>query len=104
MPSAAQLALTRGHDALFAAHGEVGTWGDGTRQAAGVRQVQSQPGLDGRGTVEETVFVVRRATVPAPLPEVGEPFFIDGIEHRLVSLRPGQMPGTIALVLEEVLR
>jgi len=54
--------------------------------------------------MEETTFIVRRADLPAPLPALGEPIHLAGIEHRLAALRPGQMPGTLALILEEPLR
>lgn len=102
MPTAAQTALARGHAVLFASHGEEATWAGGT--VRGVRQVQAQPGLHGRGTVEETVFVVQRADLPPTLPAVGETFSLGGASHRLAALRPSQMPGNLALVLEEILR
>ena len=106
MPTAAQTALARGHALLFASHGEAATWAvtGGTATVQGVRQVQSQPGLEGRGPMEETTFIVRRADLPAPLPALGEPIHLAGIEHRLAALRPGQIPGTLALILEEPLR
>ena len=106
MPTAAQTALARGHAVLFESYGEAATWAvtGGTAAVQGVRQVQPQPGFDGRGPMEETVFIVRRADLPTNLPTVGEPISIGGIEHRLAAIRPGQMPGTLAFILEETVR